>query len=110
MDCEFRYRLTQNAERDIDEILSYLTGSLSNPQAAANFMEHLQQTIDEACHFPKSGTPVENEFLPSFSLRKKFIGHYVLYYLPENDEKTLYIVRVLYGKRDPDEILRELNL
>ena len=110
MACEFGYRLTGKAEADLDGILSYMAVRLSNPQAAAAFLEKLQAAISEACLFPESGSPVDNAFLPCKTIRKKLFGNYILYYFPDEKAETIYILRILYGRRNLDEILREMNL
>lgn len=109
MASEFRYKLTAKAEADLDEIVSYLTLQLENPQAAAGFLNTLLDAIQEACSFPESGSPVANEFLPYKGIRKKLVGNYVLYYSPNRDTETIYVLRVLFGRRNLDEILREMN-
>lgn len=60
--------------------------------------------------FPESGTVVTNDFLPDVGLRKKLIGNYVLYYLADCQKEIIFIVRIVYGRRNMDEILRKLNL
>ena len=110
MACEFGYRLTGKAEADLDNILPYVSVQLSNPQAAATFLEKLQDVISEACSFPESGSPVDNEFLPCKAIRKKQVGNYILYYFPDEKAETIYILRILYGRRNLDEILREMSL
>ena len=58
---------------------------------------------------PKIGSIVENEFLPDKEIRKSLVGNYVLYYLPDAAEMTIYILRILYGRRNLDELVREIN-
>ena len=110
MASEFCYQLTQKAEADLDEIASYLAVRLNNPQAAARFLDQLQSAIREACLFPESGAPVINEFLSQKNVRKKLAGNYVMYYFPDAGAETIYILRVIYGRRSLDEILREMDL
>lgn len=109
MASKYQYRMTQKAEADLDEIISYIALELSNPQAASDFVENLQKAIDEARSFPESGARVNNELLFTMEIRKKMIGNYIMYYLPLSAEKLIYIVRIIYGKRNMDEILRQLD-
>lgn len=109
MACEFGYRLTGKAEADLDNILSYMAVQFANSQAAAAFLEKLQAAISEACLFPESDSPVDNAFLPCKIIRKKQVGSYILYYFPDEKAETIYILRILYGRRNLDEILREMN-
>ena len=76
----------------------------------ADFLEKLQGAIREACAFPESGAPVDNAFLPNGTVRKKLVGSYLLYYFPDREDERIYILRVLYGRRNLDELLREMDL
>lgn len=110
MASKYQYRLSQKAADDLDGIVSYIASELSNPQAAADFLSRLEKVIDEIRSFPKSGAPVNNEFLSNTKLRKKTVGSYLLYYLSVPETETVYIVRIVYGKRNMEEILRQLDL
>lgn len=110
MESKFRYRLSQKAAADLDDIVSYIAVELSNPQAASTFVDKLQRAIDEARSFPESGSPVNNEYLSNTDVRKKPVGNYIMYYLPISEEKMIYVVRIVYGKRNIDELLRQFNL
>nr|WP_302663492.1 type II toxin-antitoxin system RelE/ParE family toxin [uncultured Agathobaculum sp.] len=110
MASKYQYRLSQKAADDLDGIVSYIASELSNPQAAADFLGRLEKVIDEIRSFPESGAPVNNEFLSNTKLRKKTVGSYLLYYLSVPETETVYIVRIVYGKRNMEEILRQLDL
>ena len=109
MNSRFQYRFSKKAEADLDEILSYISIELSNPEAAASFLKDLLAVIASICSVPKIGRIVENEFLPDKEIRKSLVGNYVLYYLPDAVEMTIYILRILYGRRNLDELVREIN-
>ncbi|MBF1211802.1 MAG: type II toxin-antitoxin system RelE/ParE family toxin, partial [Granulicatella sp.] len=42
MTSNYQYNFTKKAETDLDEILSYISIELSNPDAAASFLKDLQ--------------------------------------------------------------------
>ena len=110
MASKFGYRLTKRAESDLDGIVSYIAVELANPQAASDFVDKLQDNIDEARAFPESGSLVDNEFLQVENLRKKLIGNYIMYYLPDMREKIIYILRIVYGKQNITEIYIKLDI
>lgn len=110
MESEYQYCLSQKAENDLDDIVSYITLELSNPTAASNFVNKLENVIEELRSFPESGTHVSNEFLTNTEVRKKLVGNYIMYYLPVPEEKTIYIIRIVYAKRNMDDILHQLNM
>ena len=109
MTSNYQYHFTKKAEADLDEILSYISIELSNPEAAASFLKDLLAVIASICSVPKIGRMVENEFLPDKEIRKSLVGNYVLYYLPDTEEKSIYVLRILYGRRNLDELVREIN-
>ena len=110
MVSKFGYRLTKRAESDLDGIVSYIAVFLANPQAASDFVDKLQDNIEEARAFPESGSLVHNEFLQLESVRKKLVGNYIMYYLPDMREKIIYILRIVYGKQNITEIHIKLDI
>ena len=110
MVSKFGYRLTKRAESDLDGIVSYIAVFLVNPQAASDFVDKLQDNIEEARAFPESGSLVHNEFLQLESVRKKMVGNYIMYYLPDMGEEIIYVLRIVYRKRNMDEILKKLDI
>ena len=110
MASKFGYQLTKRAESDLDGIVSYMAVELANPQAASDFVDKLKDNIDEARAFPESGSLADNEFLQVENLRKKLIGNYIMYYLPDMREKIIYILRIVYGKQNITEIHIKLDI
>ena len=110
MVSKFGYRLTKRAESDLDGIVSYIAVFLAKPQAASDFVDKLQDNIEEARAFPESGSLVHNEFLQLESVRKKMVGNYIMYYLPDMGEEIIYVLRLVYRKRNMDEILKKLDI
>ena len=110
MVSKFGYRLTKRAESDLDGIVSFIAVFLANPQAASDFVDKLQDNIEEARAFPESGSLVHNEFLQLESVRKKMVGNYIMYYLPDMGEEIIYVLRIVYRKRNMDEILKKLDI
>lgn len=94
----------------MDSIIDYIAVELSNPKAASDFADNFQLAIEEARSFPESGSLVVNEYLPDIRIRKKIIGNYVMYYLPSSAKKMVYVLRITYGRRNMDEILRCLAM
>lgn len=109
MDSEWGYLMTQKASVDLDDIVGYIVVKLANPKAASDFTEKLQGVIDEARIFPESGSPVSNEYLAVTNVRKKLVGNFIMYYQPDFNEKKILVLRIVYGRRNMDEVLREIN-
>lgn len=108
MACEYSYRFAQSAERDLDEILRYISIDLANPVAAQGFGRKVFEKIDMIRTFPDSCELVDNEFLSDKAVRKLLVDNYVLYYKADYSERTIVIIRIVYGKRNLDEVLKTI--
>ena len=102
------YSFTRHANDDLDEILSYISFSLANPKAAKDFFDHVFATIDRLCLFPKSCQIVENSHIRRNDVRKAIVDNYNLYYVYESQKCTVFILRIVYGKRNVAEIMKNL--
>ena len=109
MDCEYHYRLTRRAEKELDDILDYIGNKLDNAKAAAKLMEDIGHCMETVCVFPEGGALVTNAFLPRKIIRKKVVGNYLLYYRADKERKTVWLLRIVYGRRDMDEGLKHIN-
>lgn len=109
MAFDYGYRFTEKAETDLTEILRYITTDLSNPLAAQELGRKIFDNIDNIRNFPQSGLIVENSFLTDKTIRRLVIDNYILYYKSNDSEKIIYIVRIVYGKRNLDEICRGID-
>ena len=110
MESKFQFRLTEKANADLDDTISYIVVELANPKAASDFMDKLGAAIDEACLLPESGSPVVNDLLGGWEVRKKIIGNYIMYYWPDLTEKIIYVLRIVYEGRNMDDILRQMDI
>lgn len=105
MESKYSFDFAERARVDFEKIAYYIAVELVNPAAASRFADALYKKIDEACTFPDSGSHVENVALPFGGTRKKLVGNYVMYYLPDEIHRKIVVLRVVYGKRDMDNIL-----
>lgn len=110
MEFKLGYQLTQKAAADLDDIVEYIAVELANPTAASDFVDKLQKDVEEVRSFPESGSLVINEFVPNMEVRKTLVGNYIMYYLLDSHGKMIFILRIVYGRRNMDEILRQLNV
>ena len=109
MDCKYSYKFTEKAEKDLNDVLRYISEDLSNPQAATEFGKKVFERIDNIRSFPLSGTLVENYFLSNKNIRRIVIDNYLLYYTESDSQQTIYIVRIVYGRRNLEEIYRTIK-
>jgi len=91
------------AIHDMEEIGDYIAERLKNPIAALNTVNKIQNAIDGLTEFPLMGTPLSSIVEIDTDYRFLVCGNYLAFYNVQED--SVYIDRVLYGKRDHLTIL-----
>ena len=103
----YKFIITDKAKNDLDEIVRYIAIELAAPSAASSFLDQFLEAVQLICSFPESCSFIDNDFVPANTIRHKVIGNYVLYYLPNHQQRTCTVIRILYGKRNLKEILTD---
>ena len=93
------------ALNDLEEIKSYIQDDLENDIAAANTLKKIFDRILELESFPKMGALLNSVTNTDNSYRYLLCNNYTAFYRIEKD--SVYIFRVLYGRRDYIKILFE---
>ncbi len=107
MEDKFSYFFAEKAEKDLDNILNYISIELSNKTAAIKFRDKLFEKIDVVRAFPLSGFKIDNAFIEQ-DVYRFLVDNYTIYYIFDNDKREICILRIIYSKRDMNKILNEL--
>lgn len=108
MAVEYSFIFTEKAEKDLDDILHYISEDLSNPSAARVLAQRIFECIDNVRAFPESGLLVENEFLSDKTIRRVLVENYSVYYKSDYNDKMIYVIRLVYSRRDFNEIAKSI--
>ena len=95
--------ISPEALNDLMEIKKYITVELDNPTAALNVVSKITKAIRGLNQFPDIGAPLSSIIDLPTNYRFLVTGNYLSFYRHEDD--AVYVVRVLYGKRDYLKIL-----
>jgi len=99
----FKYKFTQKASEDLDDVLNYISVNLCNHLAANDLFNHIFKTIDNIINFPLIYPIISNEFIRRKDVRKAIVDNYNLYYIVENN--IIYVLRIIYNKRGLTKII-----
>lgn len=91
------------ARADMREIGDYISQKLRNPVAALRMIRRFREAMSPLREFPESGAPLLAAGEQSALYRYLVCGSYLIFYHVADD--TVYIDRVLYGRRDYMAIL-----
>ena len=91
------------ALEDLREIKSYISEELCSEPAAINTIEKIMKRIHQLADFPDLGAPLSSIIDLEVPYRFLVCGNYIAFY--KTDADNVYIIRVLYGKRNYMQIL-----
>lgn len=102
--------ITPDAEADLLEIRDYIAYTLMAPEVALNYIRTLRAEMQKLTYMASSIAPVEREPWRSRDVRKIASKNFYIYYRPEQASGKVYILNVIYSKRDQLKALKQLNL
>ena len=94
--------LSPAARDDLAEIRRYIAEELQNPIAAERTVRRIFKSLRLLEQFPFSGTPLRAAGIDT-GYRSVISGNYRSFY--RCNEKDVYVIRILYGRRDFMRIL-----
>ena len=97
-----RYQIiiSSQAETDLRGIFEYIAYELKSVQNAVGQLNRLEESIFSLNQMPERFRRYSREPWHSRGLRVMPVDHYLVFYIPNHDEKSVGIVRVMYGGRD----------
>lgn len=97
---------TKQADYDLRGIYEYIAFELMAPGNAAGQLDRLEKGIMGLETFPERFRAYEKEPWRSRGLCVMPIDNYLVFYIPNKEEKVVTIIRVMYGGRDVDAQLK----
>jgi addiction module RelE/StbE family toxin len=94
---------TPEAEDDLAAIKKYIAEQLENPVAAVNTVAKITKRIRKLAQFPELGTGLSSIIGSVTDYRFLVCANYLAFYRVDGND--VYIIRVLYGRRDYATIL-----
>ena len=91
------------AERDIAEETDYFAYELESPETAIKMINGFRKTINDLCIFPQRHELDEDEELARYKIRRTYYKSYKIYYLVDEDEHVVYVLRVLHMLVDSEK-------
>lgn len=98
---------TDQARRDLRDILDYINYELQEPQVAVKLVRQITKENLSLNQMPMRYRLYDEEPWQSQGLRCFAIKNYLIFYYPDETKNTVYAVRVIYGGRDISRQLSE---
>ncbi|GHT91316.1 hypothetical protein FACS1894140_1670 [Spirochaetia bacterium] len=98
---------TDAATIDVTETLEYISYTLNAPIASKDLFYEIDKKIKEIENNPYSCPLVRNDYLANKGFRWIGIKNYMMFYIVNEKQEKIYLIRFLYGRRDWINILKE---
>jgi toxin ParE1/3/4 len=92
-----------DAVNDLEEIWTYISGELQNPDAARRVIDSIFTLVEKLQDFSEMGSPLSAIIGMDSDYRFLVCGNYLAFYRVMNTE--VRIVRILYNRRDYIRVL-----
>ena len=103
----YSVRYSPAAREDLKGIYSYIAYMLKESTTAARQTDRIRKSIRSLDAMPERHRAVEWEPWASLGMRRMPVDNYVIYYLVDRAEHTVTVVRIFYGGRNVEEIIKD---
>ncbi|MBO7675300.1 MAG: type II toxin-antitoxin system RelE/ParE family toxin [Atopobiaceae bacterium] len=103
---KYDIRITRAAEKDLSSAADYIEFVLLNPQAADDLLDEAEKRIGDLSTFPEKFALVDDPALKAWGIRLAPVKNYIAFYVVSEEDRTVHVVRFLYGRRDWTAILK----
>lgn len=96
----YKVVLTPDAATDLYQLKHYISYTLKAPETAAKYIRSVRKQIEGLEAFPTAYAPIPEEPWHLRGIRRIIHKNFNIYYIINDLNKTVYILNVIYGKRD----------
>jgi addiction module RelE/StbE family toxin len=96
----YKIDITKPAENDLYEIGRYISNELLEPGRAVEVVDKIAKAIFTLKEMPYRNAIVADDKLASQGIHKFLIENYIVFYIVNEDNKEVTIIRILYKRRD----------
>ena len=105
----FQVLITPDAENNLIELRDYIAEELLSPQVAREYLRFLQVEIEKLSYLATVFAPIPDEPWHSQGIRRVAVKNFLIYYRIDTDSNCVYVLNVIYGKRDQLAALRKAD-
>lgn len=107
---DYRIIITPDATRDLNELRTYIADELLAPGTALVYIQTIRREIGGLARMPARHMCVDQEPWHSLGVRKIIVKNFFVYYRIDDPTGTVYVLNVIYAKRDQLKALSHMKL
>lgn len=106
---EYRVKITPSALSQLTETVKYIAEILLVPETAEKWLDVLQNEISSLNTLPNRFPLTDGEPWRTKGIRKLPVKGFMVYYLVNEENKTVSVTAVIYGRRDQIAALKQIE-
>ncbi|MBR0228162.1 MAG: type II toxin-antitoxin system RelE/ParE family toxin [Clostridia bacterium] len=107
---DYRIIITPDAIRDLAELKDYIAEMLLAPDTALKYIQTIRREIGGLAQMPARHKCVDQEPWYSRGVRKIIVKNFYVYYRIDDTAGTVYVLNVIYARRDQLKALSRMKL
>jgi plasmid stabilization system protein ParE len=92
---------------DVQSSFDYIKNRLEAPMAANNLIKEIIDNLNRIKENPDIRPLMHDKHLASLGYRSINVKNYIIFYIIDNDNKHINVIRFLYNKRNWINLLKE---
>lgn len=109
MEKEYQVKITPYALEQLQEITQYISNALRAPDTAKRWLTKTRKEMASLSYLPARFPLTDEEPWHSQGVHKMIVGNHFVYFWIDETKLTVWIVAVIYAKRDQREQLSLLE-
>ena len=107
---DYRIIMTPDAIGDLTELRAYIADVLLAPDTALKYIQTIRREIGSLARMPARHKCVDQEPWRSRGVRKIIVKNFCVYYRIDEPMGTVYVLNVIYLRRDQLKALSRMKL
>ena len=104
---KYSIEITEKAELDIKSAFNYIAEELGNYSAAQALLSETEKAIKSLSYMPSRNALIDDPIIADFGFRSLKVKNYLVFYILNENEKCVRIVRFLYARSDWQSLLKD---
>ncbi len=107
---EYEVTLTPQAIEQIQEAVFYISHTLFALETAKSWVNFLEKEIASLNTMPLRYPLTEEEPWHTLGIRKMLVKNFLVYYLVDENQRQVFVIALIYGRRDQMSALSNMPL
>lgn len=110
MDEAYTVKVTAQAEKQMQEIVHYITYELKASDAALHLLDAFEDSFESLVYFPQRVALIEEEPWHTEGIHRLSVKNFLVYFWIDEDNREVHVTAVIYEKRNQLRQLLQMNM